>query len=313
MRRLLTTAAISLTVTGAACAQDIGVAMAQFDNNFLTILRHGIEDGAKEHGLQLQFEDAQNDLPRQLSQIQNFITSGVDGIVVVAVDSDLIPQMVKLADEAGIPIVNINREPPNVANLGGNEAFVGSREVDAGTIQAREACKQVKEKVGDRKAKGVILAGDLFIQAGRVRTETVQDFVKTPECDFVEIVDTQVADWSRSKASDLVSNWLSAGIQPDVIFANNDEMAIGAAQALKAAGVAQDAVVVAGIDATPDALMALKAGDIDLTVFQDAAGQGRKGAEIVARMAEGEALDERAVYIPFELVTAANADDYLNR
>ncbi len=87
-----------------------------------------------------------------------------------------------------------------------------------------------------------------------------------------------MADWSRSKASDLVSNWLSAGIQPDVIFANNDEMAIGAAQALKAAGVPPEEVVVAGIDATPDALMALKSGDVDLTVFQDAAGQGRKGA-----------------------------------
>lgn len=312
MRNFIMAAALGLTAGGAQ-AQNIGVAMAQFDNNFLTIVRHGVEQGAEEQGLSLQFEDAQNDLPRQLSQIQNFITSGVDGIVVVAVDSDLIPQMVKLSSAAGIPIVNINREPPNIGKLNPLEAFVGSREVDAGTIQAREACRQVKAKVGDRKAKGVILAGDLFIQAGRVRTETVQAFVKTPECDFVEIVDTQVGDWSRSRANDLVSNWLSAGIQPDVIFANNDEMAIGAAQALKAAGVAPEDVVVAGIDATPDALMALKSGDIDLTVFQDAAGQGRKGAELVARMAKGETLEESAVYIPFELVTRENADDYLNR
>lgn len=313
MRNYITAAAIALTA-GSAQAQDIGVAMAQFDNNFLTILRHGIEEGAEQQGLNLQFEDAQNDLPRQLSQIQNFITSGVDGIVVVAVDSDLIPQMVKLSAAAGIPIVNINREPPNIDKLNPLEAFVGSREVDAGTIQAREACKQVKAKIGEgKKAKGAILAGDLFIQAGRVRTETVQEFVKTPECDFVELVDTQVGDWSRSRANDIVSNWLSAGIQPDVIFANNDEMAIGAAQALKAAGVAPEDVVVAGIDATPDALMALKSGGIDLTVFQDAAGQGRKGAELIARMAKGEKLEEQAVYIPFELVTPENVDDYLKR
>ena len=312
MRTYMMAAALALTA-GAAHAQNIGVAMAQFDNNFLTILRHGIEEGAKEQGLSLQFEDAQNDLPRQLSQVQNFITSGVDGIIVVAVDSDLITQIDKLANAAGIPVVNINREPPNVDKLGPLEAFVGSREVDAGTIQAREACKQVKARVGDGKARGVILAGDLFIQAGRVRTQTVQDFVKTPECDFVEIVDTQVADWSRSKASDLVSNWLSAGIQPDVIFANNDEMAIGAAQALKAAGVPPEEVVVAGIDATPDALMALKSGDVDLTVFQDAAGQGRKGAEVIAALARGEKLPEQAVYIPFELVTPETADVYLKR
>ncbi len=98
-----------------------------------------------------------------------------------------------------------------------------------------------------------------------------------------------------------------------MIFANNDEMAIGAAQALNAAGVDPDDVVVAGIDATPDALMALKAGDIDLTVFQDAAGQGRKGLEVAAAIARGEELAERAVYIPFELVTSQNVDDYLAR
>lgn len=312
MKRLMITTALSLAATGAQ-AQDIGVAMAQFDNNFLTILRQGIEEGGRAEGVTLQFEDAQNDVPRQLSQIENFISSGVDAIIVVAVDSDAITQMDRLAVKAGIPIVNINREPPNVDSLGPLEAFVGSREVDAGTIQATEACRLVKEKLGDGSAKGVILAGDLFIQAGRVRTETVQDFVKTQACDFVTIEDMQVADWSRSKASDLVSNWLTAGISPDVIFANNDEMAVGAAQALKAAAVDPESVVVAGIDATPDALMALKAGDIDLTVFQDAAGQGRKGLEVAAAMARGEELAERVVYIPFELVTPDNADDYLSR
>lgn len=313
MKRMMMTTALALTAFGAK-AQDIGVAMAQFDNTFLTILRQGIEEEAgRAGGINLQFEDAQNDVPRQLSQIQNFISSGVDAIILVAVDSDAIPQMDKMANDAGIPIVNINREPPNVDSLGPLEAFVGSREVDAGTIQATEACRQVKEKVGDGEARGVILAGDLFIQAGRVRTETVQEFVKTPDCDFVKIEDMQVADWSRSKAADLVSNWLTAGLTPDVIFANNDEMAIGAAQALKAAMIAPEDVIVAGIDATPDALMALTAGDIDLTVFQDAAGQGRKGLEVAAAMARGEELPERVVYIPFELVTPENADEYMAR
>lgn len=312
MKRLMLTAAFAATGL-AAQAQDVGVAMAQFDNNFLTLLRQGLEAAGKEEGLTLQFEDAQNDIPRQLSQIQNFISAGVDAIVVVAVDSDTIVQMDRMANDAGIPIVNINREPPNVDSLGPLEAFVGSREVDAGTIQATEACRLVKEKLGDGKATGVILAGDLFIQAGRVRTGTVQDFVKTPACDFIEIADTQVADWSRSKAADLVSNWLTAGIRPDVIFANNDEMAIGAAQALKAAGIAPGDVVVAGIDATPDALAALKAGDLDITVFQDAKGQGRKGAEVAAALARGEEVPEPAIYIPFELVTPANADTYVNR
>lgn len=312
MKRVMIPAAFALTAFSAQ-AQEIGVAMAQFDNNFLTILRQSIEEAGKAEGVSVQFEDAQNDVPRQLSQIQNFISAGVDAIIVVAVDSDAIIQMDKMANDAGIPIVNINREPPNVDNLGPLEAFVGSREVDAGTIQATEACRQVKEKLGGGKAQGVILAGDLFIQAGRVRTEMVQDFVKTPACNFIQIEDMQVADWSRSKAGDLVSNWLTAGLTPDVIFANNDEMAIGAAQALKAAGVQPGDVVVAGIDATPDALAALKAGEIDLTVYQDAVEQGRKGLEVAAAMARGEEMASRAIYIPFELVTSENVDDYLAR
>lgn len=310
MKRLMITTAFALSAFSAQ-AQQIGVTMAQFDNNFLTLLRESIEEAGVAEGVSLQFEDAQNDVPRQLSQIENFISSGVDAIIVVAVDSDAITQMDKLANNAGIPIVNINREPPNVDNLGPLEAFVGSREVDAGTIQATEACRQVKEKLGDSEATGVILAGDLFIQAGRVRTGTVQEFVQTPACDFIKIEDTQVADWSRSKASDLVSNWLIAGLTPDVIFANNDEMAIGAAQALKAAAIDPEEVVVAGIDATPDALVALKTGDIDLTVFQDAAEQGRRGLETALAMAQGKELPEQAIYIPFELVTSENADQYL--
>lgn len=310
MKRLLTSLATAAVMFGSAQAQEIGVAMAQFDNTFLTILRGGMESKAKELGVNLQFEDAQNDITRQLSQIQNFITAGVDAIILVAVDSDAITEMAKQANAAGIPIISVNREPLNVASLSKLEAFVGSKETDAGTIQAQEACRLAKEKTGGKDATGVILAGDLFIQAGRVRTQMVQDYVKTPDCDFVKIADMQVGDWSRTKAADLVSSWLSAGIKPDVIFANNDEMAIGAAQALKAANVDPTDVVVAGIDATPDALSAMKTGDIDITVFQDAKSQGSRSVEVAATMAKGEKLPEQAVYIPFELVTPADIAKY---
>lgn len=309
MKKLLTATALSL-VCSTAMAQDIGVAMAQFDNNFLTIVRGGIEEKAAELGVHLQFEDAQNDITRQMDQLRNFVSSGVDAIILVAVDSDAIAQMDKIANEAGIPIVNVNREPPHIDSLGPLEAFVGSKETDAGTIQASAACDLVRDAKGGAPATGVILAGDLFIQAGRVRTQMVQDYVKTPDCDFVTIEDMQVADWSRTKANDLVINWLSSGMKPDVIFANNDEMAIGAAQAIKSAGVDPDSIVIAGIDATPDALSAMETGDIDLTVFQDARGQGAKSVEIALAMAQGETLEDRAVYIPFELVTPDNIQNY---
>ena len=107
-----------------------------------------------------------------------------------------------------------------------------------------------------------------------------------------------------------MANWLTSGIEFHAVIANNDEMAIGAIQALKAGGVAMDDVIVAGIDATQDALSAMQAGDLDVTVFQDAAGQGRGSLDAALALASGEAVEQK-VYIPFQLVTPANIQDYL--
>ena len=115
--------------------------------------------------------------------------------------------------------------------------------------------------------------------------------------------------WQRQNAADLVTNWLAAGTRFDAVVANNDEMAIGAIQALKGAGVPMDSVVVGGIDATADGLAAMRAGDLDVTVFQDAAGQGRGSIDAVLKLIKGEKL-EAQIYIPFELVTKDNIDQY---
>jgi ABC-type sugar transport system substrate-binding protein len=122
------------------------------------------------------------------------------------------------------------------------------------------------------------------------------------------IVDEQTANW-RAAGRDLMTNWLTSGVQFDAVIANNDEMAIGAIQAMKAAGISMDDVIVAGIDATQDALAAMQAGDLDVTVFQDAAGQGR--APSTRRSRSPRRAVEQKVYIPFQLVTPANLDQYL--
>ncbi len=126
----------------------------------------------------------------------------------------------------------------------------------------------------------------------------------------VKIIDKQTANWSRDGRQDLMTNWLSAGAPFDAVIANNDEMAIGAIQAMKAAGVDMKDVVVVGVDATQDALAAMQAGDLDVTVFQDAAGQGSGAVDAAVKLAKGEAVDQK-VYIPFELVTPANIANYL--
>jgi inositol transport system substrate-binding protein len=125
----------------------------------------------------------------------------------------------------------------------------------------------------------------------------------------MKIVAEQTANFDRTQAQNLMTNWLSKGLKFDAIVANNDEMAIGAIQALKAAGVDAKAAIVGGIDATQDALASMKAGDLKVTVFQDAAGQGKGAVDAALALAAGKTVDKK-VYIPFQLVTPANMANF---
>lgn len=291
-----------------AATPRIGVVMATFDDNFLTVLRTGMERYAKEQGVTLQIEDSKNEVGTQVNQIQNFIASGVDAIIVSAVDTDATVAMSNDAQEAGIPLVYVNRQPVNVEFLPDNQAFIASNEVDSGTLQTREVCRQLGGK-GDV----LVLMGALTDQAGIQRTRDIHDVIeKDPACKGMKIVAEQSGNWQRSQGNDLMTNWLSAGIHFDAVIANNDEMAIGAIQAMKAVGYDMNKVVVAGIDATQDALAAMKAGELDVTVFQDAAGQGRGAVDAALRLARKDAVDQK-VWVPFELVTHSNYSQYTSR
>lgn len=310
MKKFLIASSMVATLMGsAASAENIGVSMALFDDNFLTVLRNGMIDyAAAQDGVTLQIEDAQNDVGKQLNQIQNFIASGVDAIIVNPVDTDATVAMSEAAAAAGVALVYVNRQPVNVDTLPEKQAFVASNELESGTLQTKEICRLLTE-AGKTEAKAVVMMGELSNQAARVRTQDIKDVIGTPECGFITIVEEQTANWSRTQGSDLMTNWLSAGVQFDAVIANNDEMAIGAIQALKAAGIAMDAVIVGGIDATADALAAMAAGDLDVTVFQNAAGQGQGAVEAALKLSKSEAV-EKKVYVPFELVTPANLADY---
>ncbi|WP_429809896.1 sugar ABC transporter substrate-binding protein [Ensifer sp. B1-9] len=305
MKKFVLGTALAVMMSTAAHAETIGVSMALFDDNFLTVLRNGMSDYAKTlDGVELQIEDAQNDVSKQQSQIQNFIAAGVSAIIVNPVDTDATAAMSKIAADAGIPLVYVNREPVNVDTLPEKQAFVASNEQESGTLQTQEICKML-----NGKGKAVVMMGELSNQAARMRTKDIHDVLATDQCKGIEIVEEQTANWSRTQGSDLLTNWLSAGVEFDAVISNNDEMAIGAIQALKAAGRSMDSVVIGGIDATQDALAAMAAGDLDVTVFQNAAGQGKGSVDAALKLAKGEPV-EKKVYIPFELVTKENLDTY---
>lgn len=308
-KHLLTlTLAASTLIASSVFAADykIGVSMAAFDDNFLTTLRNGIQTAAKDQGVQVQIEDAKNGIGNQLNQIQNFIASGVDAIIVNPVDTDATVSMSDDAKAAGIPLVYVNRQPINVDLLPKNQAFVASDERVSGTLEMQEVCKLLHGK-----GKIVVMMGELTNQAALQRTQDIHDVISKPECSGITIVQQQTADWMRTKGNDLMTNWLAAGLKFDAVVANNDEMAIGAIQALKASGRSMDSVVIAGIDATTDGLAAMKAGDLDVTVFQNAKGQGSGAVDAAIKLIKGEKVDHK-VWVPYELVTPSNLDHYLN-
>ena len=146
----------------------------------------------------------------------------------------------------------------------------------------------------------------------RQRTADVHDVIAKAPCTGIKILDERTGNWDRTQGTDLVTNWISAGLKFDAVVSNNDEMAIGAIQALKAAGHDMSKMIVAGVDATQDALAAMKAGDLDVTVFQNAAAQGSGAVDTALKLAKGESV-ESMVWVPFELVTPANMDQYLSK
>ncbi|MDU8912003.1 sugar ABC transporter substrate-binding protein [Aestuariicoccus sp. MJ-SS9] len=313
MKKTLFAAGLAALMSTTAMAETIGASIARFDDNFLTVMRNGMVDyAAGIDGVDLQVEDATDDVAKQLDQINNFIASGVDAIIVNAVDTSATDAMSQAAASAGVPLVYVNRQPINVDTLPDNQAFVASNEIESGTLAAFEACKLARAAGLAGGAKAYLLMGQLSNQAAVQRTKDVDDVIGMDMCNFISVIDRQTAEWSRDKAQDLMTNWLSSGEEFHIVFANNDEMAIGAIQAMKASGISMEDVIVVGVDATQDALVAMQAGDLDATVFQDAFGQGEGSVDAALALARGEDVDQK-VYIPFKLVTPANVADFLQR
>jgi inositol transport system substrate-binding protein len=258
-------------------------------------------------GVTVQIEDAKDDVSKQLSQVQNFIANGVDAIIVNPVDTSATAAITRAATDAGIPLVYVNREPGDVEKLGPKAAFVGSNEVESGTLEAKEICKLL-----GGKGNILVIEGQLSNQAAVQRTKDIHEVIATPDCSGIKIIAEQTAEWDRTKGQNLMTNWLSKGMQFDAVVSNNDEMVIGAIQAMKSAGVDTKKAVVGGVDATQDALASMKAGDLKVTVFQDAAGQGKGAVDTALKLAKGEKVDKK-VYIPFQLVTPANIDQFVKK
>jgi inositol transport system substrate-binding protein len=256
---------------------------------------------AEAQGVSIDIVAADNKVDTQLSQVENFIAQGVDAILVVAVDTSAAGPMTAAAQEAGIPLIYVNRKP---ADLPAGVPYVGSQSLVSGTLEMEQLALLAGEK-----GNVVIMQGELTNEAALDRTKGCVDVVaKYPG---MKVVETDTANWDRAQGQALMENWLQSGTEFTIVCANNDEMALGAILALKAAGktLGVDGVLVGGVDATADALASLEAGELATTVFQDASGQGGGGVNAAIMLINGETVEDY-VDIPYQLVTLDNIADF---
>ncbi|MGP1163670.1 substrate-binding domain-containing protein [Serratia sp. CY52298] len=272
LKKLIAASVLMCMLPASVLAKDIkiGVSMAYFDDNFLTILRQSMQNKMKADGnVSGQFEDAKGDIAQQIQQIENFVSQGVDAIILNPVDTQGVKPMIKLA----------------------------------GKLQMEELAKLM-----NGKGNVMILMGELSSEATRDRTRGVEEVAANYP--GIKIIDKQTAKFFRKEAVDVTTDWILSGQQIDAIASNNDEMAIGAILALKQAK--KSGVLVAGVDGTPDALEFIKKGDLALSVFQDAKGQGEGAVQTAVQLVKGEKVESN-VLIPYQLITQANYQQFADK
>jgi inositol transport system substrate-binding protein len=276
----------------------IGATMLSMQNEFIVNVSDAMEAKAKEMGVELITVDAERSALKQVEQVESFISQGVDAIIMNPCEVEASSPAVKLALDAKIPIINVNSETSAKPT-----AFVGSDDAES----ARIAMKYIVEKLG---GKGNVLMMHGFMgQAAQIRRDSgAKEILKANP--GLKLLAEQTGEWDRAKGMSLAENWIqSYGDKINAIFAQNDEMGMGAVKALEAAGL-KGKVLVVSVDAIPDALQAVKKGTLDATVFQNAKEQGGKAIETAVKAAKKEAFDKE-VLIPFQLVTKENVGTFL--
>ncbi|MEV5318006.1 substrate-binding domain-containing protein [Streptomyces sp. NPDC052687] len=276
----------------AARTEKIGLSLSTLNNPFFVQIRAGAEERARKLGVDLTVTDAQNDASQQANQVQNFTSEGVGSIIVNPVDSDAAGPSVRAANQADIPVVGVDRG----VNKADTAALVASDNVEGGRLGARA----LAEKLGG-KGTIVVLQGQPGTSASRERGAGFAAGLK--EYPGIRVVARQPADFDRTKGLDVMTNLLQAHPGIDGVFAENDEMALGAIKALGAK--AGTSVQVVGFDGTPDGLKAVEAGTLYASVAQQPRELGRIAVDNALRAAEGEKT-EQMVKVPVKVVTKEN-------
>ncbi|MCW2882553.1 MAG: ribose transporter, substrate binding protein [Sphaerisporangium sp.] len=281
---------------GSGAGVKIGMSVSTLNNPYFVQLRAGAEAEAKKLGATLTVTDAQNDASQQVNQVQNFTSQSMKAIILNPVDSDAAAPAVKIAERSSIPVIAVDRGVNNAQVA----QTVASDNVAGGKLAAQELAKQISEK-----GKVIVLQGVAGTSAARDRGQGFTEGIKAyPN---IQVVAQQPADFDRTKGLDVMTNLLQSN--PDVagVFAQNDEMALGAIKALGAK--AGKEVKVVGFDGTPDGLKAIQAGTLAASVAQQPTLLGQQAVQNAVKAAGGTKLETK-VDVPVKIATKANISEF---
>ena len=274
----------------------IGLSVSTLNNPFFVTLRDGAQGAADEAGAELIISDAQNDTAQQQDDIQNFVTQQVNAILVNPVDSDAVVPAIEAANQANIPVIALDRG----ASGGEIASTIASDNVQGGNLAGEELIRLV--------GSGSVaqLEGIPGAEPARDRGQGFQEAIDAQNS--VEVVASQTANFDRAEGLNVTENILQAN--PDVagIFAQNDEMALGAVQAL--GDSAGDEIKVVGFDAIEDALSAIQDGTMNATIAQQPEVMGSLGVENAISIINGESVEEN-IPVEVQLVTPENVSEFL--
>lgn len=340
-KSLIAVAAAALfatAATGTAQASDvlIGSCIYKFDDTFMTGVRNNMQKAAESLGAEIELVDSQNRQPMQNDQVDTFITKGVNALIINPVDRSAAGPLADKAKAADLPIVFINREPDKAVLDGWEKAYyVGAKAEESGTIGGQLIAEYFKahpeaDKNKDGKLQYILIKGEQGHQDATLRSEYCVKAMKDAGLDIVE-VGADNANWDKVQGHDKMKNFITAlGIDGiEAVLANNDDMALGAVEALKSEGynLGTDGkdpskfIPVVGVDATAPALQAISKGQMLGTSLNDAVNQGTAAVRIANQVASGGEVNEQSigykitdgkyVWIPYVRVTQENYKDFM--
>ena len=323
MKKLIAIMVLIVSVT--TCGKDttktedlikIGLAANSFSDQWATYVFNTIEKTIKEEypNVQLTILDAKDDTSIQLSQIETFITTGNDAIILYAVDRSSIGNMGRIAKEAGIIVTAVNRVPES-KDIKYIDLYTGIEERQAGIAAGKQlitdltAAGRINEEMEIGNIQGV-LGQEAAVERSSGFKEALMPYPN------LKITKDGTARWERGLAITLMENWVQADVNNKlkVVFANNDEMAVGASLAAKQAG--REDIWIYGVDASPAGVAAVGEG-IMATIEQDPVAMGRSAVEITMRKLQGDLMDDlvdgKFAYIPLNTVTIDNKEEFIEK